>query len=246
MVEATRRLSHRIADLYQAVAIVPTSATSRRLLDALRGFVVEPTSESDGGAIGIGRRHALRLGLGTGATHLHYCDFDRVLHWIGHHPEELASVLDGVTHHDYLMLGRTARAFATHPRVQRDTEAITNHAFSLWFGEAVDVAAGSCGVSREAAELLLRRSTARTNATDAEWPALIRLSPGMAIGHVKTEGLEFETPDYFPDEIAAAGSLEAWLEERSESLGSWIGRTRLTLESLQALAGAIRSEGEKP
>ncbi len=233
MVKATRRWLAPLKEMYETIAVVPTSATSPLLLETLQGTVVEPLEESNG-SIGVGRRHALRLGLESGTPHLHYCDFDRILHWIWRYPQELASVVEAIQQHDYLILGRTERAFATHPRVQRDTEGITNHAFSLWFGHPVDVSAGSCGVSRRAAERLLEGSTAPTNATDAEWPALVRLMKGGRVGYLQTEGLEFETPDYFEDEIAQAGSLEAWLEERSRSLSGWISRTRLTLESIEA------------
>ncbi len=233
MVEPARRLLGRLQELYDGISVVATSSTSDDLLNSLVGTTVEPLEESNG-AIGIGRRHALRLGLRSEASHLHYCDFDRVLHWIGRYPSELAATVRAVESHDYLMIGRTDRAFATHPRVQLDTERITNHAFSLWYGEPVDVTAGSCGVSRQAAELLLERSTTPTNATDTEWPALIRLA-GMHVGFTQTEGLECETSDYFPDQIAAAGSMEAWLEERSRPLDSWVSRIRLTLDSLEAL-----------
>jgi hypothetical protein len=245
MVDATRRLLAPLKGLYEAIVVVPTSATSPRLLESLQGAIVRPLAESNG-SIGVGRRHALRLGLEAGASHLHYCDFDRILHWIWRYPHELPSVLEAIRRHDYLIIGRTERAFATHPRVQRDTERITNHAFSLWFGQAVDVSAGSCGVSRDAAELLLARSTAPTNATDAEWPALVRLMEGGRVGYLETDGLEFETPDYFREEIARVGSLEGWLEERSASLDAWIARTRLTLESLEATRGAIESAMMEP
>jgi len=242
MVGATDRLLGRVLELYESVAIVPTSATSPELLAALQGAIVEPLAESNG-AIGVGRRHALRLGLRSGAEHLHYCDFDRLLHWIGHYPRELASVLDAIRQHDYLILGRTARAFDSHPLVQRDTENVTNHAFSLWFGRAVDVAAGSCGTSRRGAELILERSVCPTNATDAEWPALVSHHLGReCVGFLETEGLEFETPDYYVEEIAAAGSLAAWLEERSASPANWVARARLALESLQALDAVERAQ----
>lgn len=234
MVETAHRLFARVRGLYEAVAIVPTPATSPHLLNALDGAVVSPLEES-AGAIGVGRRRALQLGLEAGANHIHYCDFDRLLHWIGRYPQELAGILQEIQRHEYLIIGRTSRAFGSHPRVQRDTEAITNHAFSLWFGAPVDVAAGSCGVSRPAAQLLLQRSTAPTNATDAEWPALVQVSWPGSVGYAETEGLEFETSDYFPEEVAAAGSVERWLEERSKPLDAWIARTRLTLQSLEAL-----------
>ena len=240
MVEATERLLGQLMELYEGIAVVATPSTSPRLLGALSGTTVESIEESNG-AVGVGRRHALRLGLRPGASHLHYCDFDRVLHWIGRYPSELAATVSAIQSHDYLMIGRTERAFATHPRVQVDTEGITNHAFSLWYGEPVDVAAGSCGVSRRAARLLLERSTAPTNATDTEWPAIVRMA-GMGVGFIRTEGLEFETPDYFGEEIATAGSLESWMEQRSRPLEAWVSRTRLALESLEALR-AVENQG---
>lgn len=234
MVDATTRVFREVAGLYESVAIVPTADTSPRLLDLLAGANVDPISTSNG-AIGVGRRHALELGLLAGANHLHYCDFDRILHWTAAYPDELERVLRRIEGCDYLIIGRTERAFATHPRVQRDTESITNRAFSLWYGKTVDVTAGSCGLSRRAADLVLRESAASTNATDAEWPALVRIRGSMPIDSVRTEGLEFETADYFAEEIAAAGSLEAWLEERSRPLDAWVARTRLALESLEAV-----------
>ena len=243
MVDATRRLLGRLQELYEGISVVPTSSTSERLLGTLSGVAVESLDESNG-AIGVGRRHALKLGLLSGASHLHYCDFDRILHWIDRYPSELTSILRAIQAHDYLMIGRTERAFATHPRVQVDTEGITNRGFSHWFGEPVDVTAGSCGVSAQAAALLLKRSVTNSNATDAEWPALVRLA-GLRVGFIRTEGLEFETPDYFQDQIAAEGSLEAWMEKRSQPLDSWISRTRLTLESLEALR-AVSREGRDP
>lgn len=234
MVEATKLLIDRLLEIYEAVVVAPTSHTSHDMFEALKGATVEPLEESDG-CIGVGRRYALRMGLTTSASHLQYCDFDRILHWIGHYPDELTSTLEQLQRYDYTIIGRTERAFASHPRVQRDTEAVTNHAFSLWFGRPVDISAGSCGLSRQAAALLLKKSEAPTNATDAEWPALVWVTRKMTLGFVETEGLEFETPDYFADEIAQAGSLEVWLEERSRPLTAWIARTRLTLESLQSV-----------
>lgn len=237
MVETTRLLFSRLLEMYEAVVVAPTFLTSPHMLEALEGAVVEPLEESNG-CIGVGRRHALRMGLRTNASHLHYCDFDRILHWIERYPEELASTLGELQKHDYTIIGRTDRAFATHPRVQRDTESITNHAFSLWFGQPVDISAGSCGVSRQAATLLLEKSVAPTNATDAEWPALVHMTKELGVGFVRTEGLEFETPNYYAEEIAQAGSLEVWLEERSKPLEAWITRTRLTLESLESILAA--------
>jgi hypothetical protein len=75
--------------------------------------------------------------------------------WYAPYPQELAQVSQQLPHHDLTVLGRTERAFASHPRAQRDTEAIVNHVFSLVTGYAWDVTAAARGLSRPAIEALV-------------------------------------------------------------------------------------------
>ena len=49
----------------------------------------------------------------------------------------------------YVCLGRTRRAFATHPYVQRTTERATNRAASLALGRRLDATAGACWLTRD-------------------------------------------------------------------------------------------------
>lgn len=49
----------------------------------------------------------LRLGLATGADHLHLCDFDYALHWIPTYPDELGQTVAAIPSYDLLILGRT-------------------------------------------------------------------------------------------------------------------------------------------
>ena len=50
----------------------------------------------------------IRLGLTSGHDHLHLCDFDHLLHWAAHYPDELRQVIGEITDYDLLILGHTA------------------------------------------------------------------------------------------------------------------------------------------
>ncbi len=194
-------------------------------------------------AIGVARRQALKLALEGPAGYFHYCDLDRLLHWWRTYPDELRATVARIPGCDYLVVGRTDRAFQTHPECQRLTEAITNRVGTLLLrrfwpdAPGWDFAAGSAALSRAVAAQILARSRAESNATDLEWPVLAAAA-GHRVEFVAVEGLEFETADYYPDEVAASGSVDAWVEARS-TLDEWIARTRLTYESLLAAREAL-------
>jgi hypothetical protein len=232
-------LLRRLPDLlqnYDSSTAIATPSTAPAVLAALRAAGVHLAVGASDAGIGVHRRAAVRAGLDLGAAHVHYCDLDRALHWAANFPEELAGVRQAIEGCDYLMLGRTERAFATHPPVQQAPERLTNLALSAALGRVVDATAGSCGLSRAAAEWLLPRSAAATNATDTEWPALLHFAPRhFRLDHRATEGLEFETPDLYPAEIAAAGSRAAWLAARSRPFEAWLARSRLAWDSIAAI-----------
>jgi len=228
---------------YPAMFIAATRDTSERLISGLLKNGAQVTQENR--PVGEGRRQALRLGLKSDYEFFHYCDFDRVLHWLNSYPQELIEVVFPVIReYDYLIIGRTSRAFLTHPEVQQTTEGLTNRIFSIYWGQEVDVTTGSCGVNRTAAELVLPYSVASSNATDTEWPTIIK-EFGKRAGVTQVEGLEFETPDFYQVEIEAAGSLEKWVERRYNCFDVWQARLRLTLKSAEAIQRILEITKEK-
>ena len=216
-----------------------TADATVRLLEKL-GPVRRDTANR---AIGVARRQALKLALEGPAGHFHYCDLDRLLHWWRTYPAELGRTVGLIPGRDYLIIGRTERAFGTHPECQRLTEGITNRVGTAVLGRFCpaardwDFAAGSAGLSREVAAYLVGRSRAESNATDLEWPVLAAAA-GFRVEFIAVEGLEFETADYYPEEVAALGSVGAWVEARN-TLAEWVARTRLTYESLLAAQEAL-------
>jgi hypothetical protein len=152
----------------------------------------------------------------------------------------LDAVIAEICSHDLLVLGRTERAWATHPAYQAETEPLFNHVFYLATGRRWDVGAGSRGLSRRAAKLLLSISTEETVGVDAEWPLLLLKQPpgaegGLCLGYRACEGLEFETADRFGPEIEAAGGYHAWVTQMSADPARWTYR----LQVAQLIAEAV-------
>ncbi|MBI5649394.1 MAG: hypothetical protein HZC40_02940 [Chloroflexi bacterium] len=59
-------------------------------------------------------------------SHIHYTDLDRLLRWIETRPDEWRAIVERAQTCACLIIGRTARAYATHPRALVETEAISN------------------------------------------------------------------------------------------------------------------------
>jgi hypothetical protein len=216
---------------YAAACALCSTQTFAPLVRLLRqqGVRVELSEPAVAGVEGLGhtKRASLRLGLLTGVDHVHVCDFDRALHWAAHYPDELDEVLALGQGADYLVLGRTGRAWNSHPAYQRHTEELFNRVYALITGQPWDIGAGSRMVSRQAASLLLERSEEPSVGIDAEWPLLVGAEPGLRLEYRECEGLEFETADRHRTEIEAAGGYEAWLRALESDPGRWAFRLRL-------------------
>ncbi len=203
-----------------------------------------------GGQPGEGRRAALAA---AGPDHAAWfsCDFDRWLHWARFWPEELTALPIRVTRLGrgkrlspwYICLGRTARAFRTHPAAQRFPETATNRALTAIAGRPLDAAAGAAWLTPEAVPLILTGSREPTAATDLEWPALILRHDPARLRGLRCEGLEWETPDVHAEAIAAAGGLVAWTRAVFDTPHMWSSRLRLAAASGAALARVL-DEGD--
>jgi hypothetical protein len=238
--EADKRLAAQIAaqlpalaQCYAAVVAFCSHETDAGILELLRahGVAVHRDGEPSAGIDRMGqvRRETLRAGLLAGTSHLQLCDFDRAIHWIAFWPDELREVIASISDYDLLVLGRTDRAWSTHPAYQAETEPLFNRVFALVTGLPWDVGAGSRGFSREAATWLLATSQEQTVGADAEWPLLLLRRDGLRVGYRRCEGLEFETADRFAPEIEAAGGRPEWLARQAADPRRWVFRLRLAL-----------------
>jgi len=198
-----------------------------------------------GSGLGLARRQALELALGFETPTLLYSDCDRILHWAENFPTELAHVLLLMAEHDFTIIGRTERAFQSHPRVQRDTEAILNHLFSLVLGQSWDGMAGARGLSCRAAQAILDGCRDEEISVDVSWPLYLQSLGGYTLGYLATEGMEFETQDRYSQEVVDAGGLDAWINLIDSDLDIWqhrLGYIPLYIQAMQPyMAGSEKS-----
>lgn len=188
--------------------------------------------------LGLWRRSALSAARAAtpAASRYLFCDLDRVLHWAEAYPDELTAALQTAASADCLVYGRTARAFASHPRAQRDTEAIANTGFGLASGLAWDVMTAARSLSAAATDLIISQCDDDTVGSDCSWPLLCRWA-GLSLAYQPTEGMEFETLDRYQDELDALGGAQAWLDRFDADPQQWLVRLGLAHAEV---ASAIR------
>jgi hypothetical protein len=138
--------------------------------------------------------------------------------------------------HDFTVLGRTERAFASHPRVQRDTEAIINTVYASVSGYAWDVTAAARGISRRAAAAIVEGCHEQSIGTDMAWPLFLQRRGGFSLGYRATEGLEFETADRYLDQVATAGGIQAWMARLDADPRRWAERLEVARVEVAAAA----------
>lgn len=227
---------------YPQVVIAATAATDPRVTARLAELGVRVVT---GGLTGEGRRAALAAA-GDGWDACFSCDFDRWLHWATAWPDELAALPACIARLSnrgvppwYVCLGRTSRAFRTHPAAQRLPEAATNRALSLAAGKPLDAVAGAAWLTPEAAAIILAASREPTAATDLEWPALILRHDPARLRGLRCEGLEWETPDFRSEEIAGFADRKAWVAATYDTPVVWGERLALAAASTSALRRTV-------
>lgn len=232
----------QMLERYGDILVTVTDATDnriRRRLEEVGATIVPGGNEPVGSAM----RALLRAAVATECSSYLYCDFDRWLHWCGTFPRELDEVSARIARKFpdawYVCVGRTERAFASHPEVQRVAEWATNRALEIAAGRPLDATAGACWVSRQGAAVILRGSQEETKATDLEWPALILAADPLRLGGMFVEGLEFETAEFYGEEARRLGGVAVWVRATYETPQMWGARLRLAADSVAGLARVL-------
>jgi hypothetical protein len=241
--DQTGRVLPQLQQVFSDIAVYANIATAAPSIEYLtqHGVRVRAEAVEEGfSVIGKFRRAAVEFALQGPCPFIIYCDFDRILHWMEYHPAELHHVAQRIAHYDFTILGRTPRAFATHPRIQRDTEAIINHVFErvsalASSGRAWDTGAGARGLSRRAAEAIVNGCLDDAISNDVTWPLCLQQRGDFSLGYLETEGLEFETPDRFLAEVARAGGVAQWSEQLDDDPQHWAMRLELARIEVAAM-----------
>ena len=197
--------------------------TDPRSIDALRTAGWDVAAGEGGVDRGLWRMVDLALGLPV--ERVHFCDLDRLLHWLIRFPHELLDLPSVWEDNDLTVLARTERAFQSHPSCQVLTEGIANAVIAKRTGIApIDAFSGSYVWSRRAAEAVKGAPGPRDLRFYAE-AVMAPFRAGCSLGCRMVEGLEWETPDQYPEEIATLG-FAAWLNQ-FESAAQWRHRAEM-------------------
>ncbi len=216
MAPLVRKCAPSISSLFHAVCAVATemaAASTLNSIELMPNATAVRKPENWDQKMGFGRRLAVNMAVQDGADYILHIDLDRLLHWILSYEDELIAILKkNVPAYDFLIMGRSERAFGTHPVQQREPESATNDAISRALGRRVDVTSGCSSFRREVGQTIVERSASDDfGSTDTEWPLIASLS-GFKIGYIEAEGLEFETSDLYSDRIREIG-YDAWIGE---------------------------------
>jgi hypothetical protein len=226
-----------LREAFSNIAVLATDTTDAASLARIEGaeILVRQTPPVGHVLLGRARRRAVQAGLELAGDQLLFCDLDRMLHWAEYHPDELLATVVALPQYDCTVLGRTDRAFASHPRTQRDTEAIVNSVFAQVSGKPWDVTAAARGLSRRAALAILAGCPEESVGTDTVWPLFLMQSGAFKVGYRATEGMEFETPDRFGDQVATLGSVQAWVDRLDGDAHEWVLRLEIARSEVAAM-----------
>jgi len=225
---ATEEALQAIVDVFGACTVVCSEESTAD---------VEPALSRSGVAVvrrGGERLDLYRAALAAAGEYVMYADFDRLLHWERSYPAELEEIARREPRPELTIIGRTARAFDSHPACQRLTEGPANELFRHLFDVPpdTDVFASCWILGRRAAAYLRDAPVAPGTAFYALWPAML-LRAGFGPGYLAAEGLEWETPDAHTDDIARLG-YDAW-HARFESSGQWLQRAEMSAQWITEL-----------
>lgn len=187
-IELFRLLTKRIEDIYSELFITISDETSSKLIDVIKESKFKYRIIPKRG-VAEARRAVVELGLTGNSQYFHYCDFDRLLTWVGNYIDELKDTVLHIHKHEYQIIGRTERAIRTHPEEWIETEKITNRICSMELKQEVDITAGSCSFSREVAKYINRFS--KEQMTDAEWAMIALRIAKLQVTTSFVEGLEY-------------------------------------------------------
>jgi len=196
------------------------------------GFIAQV--ESDDRQIAI-YKTALRITLenidNPSSQRIFHIDFDRLVHWINTYPKELTNILQNNINVEYLHIGRTTRAFSTHPKTQRETEIIVNEFGSkiLGFGDIKDLISVCYIFSKDLGEKILKINNFTTTGFYGSWPIYF-WNFANTKSYIEVEGHEWETPDRFKVEIEKIG-FERW-KEQFQSAKEWHKRVNVLHDCL--------------
>jgi len=127
--------------------------------------------DADLDSIGAHRRQSLEMASGLGGdVPILRADLDHVLRWVERDSVELGEVVSKLEESEFTVIGRSVASMQMVPERLKSTESIVNHVYSLITGQRWDLMMSARGVSKAAADLIIKSSVVDTVGNDTEWP----------------------------------------------------------------------------
>lgn len=179
-----------INQTFDDVYLCVSDATANTVYEACHHFFSHVKIIKKNGAADARRRVlSYALELATVESQFMYCDFDRIITWFKHYPIEIEKIANKNITVDYTIVGRTKKAFESHPVTWQQTENITNTVASDYFKmDQIDITAGSAIITYRTGELISQYS--KHSHTDCEWPLIVKNNGGL-LAEIKTDGLMY-------------------------------------------------------
>ena len=221
------RLLPGLRERFGDLAVHTTASTHRGVLDLLESAGAGlTTSPADTDAIGRHRREAVALALEVGVVdHILYLDPDHALRWLENDADEFDAAVRRIGRSDCTVIGRGPRSMAALPRRLAATEGIVNEIFRLVSGRPWDAMMAARGLSRRAAEAIVKGCNVDTIGNDCAWPLFCQ-SRGLTLDYLEADGLTYRTEsDYAADAE----------DRRDEDPMEWALRVRLAAQHVEAM-----------
>ena len=153
------------------------------------------------------RRLVLREGLKENADYYLSIDLDRLLFWLEKYPKELVKAINSIKNlsdNEFLSIGRTKKAWDSHPDYQKIPELKTNRAISKELGFSVDITNGCYSFPRKIGHLIDRKALgSKAGVSDVEWLMISKVYAKAKIHAIFVDGLAWETNLIFGKKRAA-------------------------------------------
>ena len=202
-----------IKNIFKSISLVLTDKTAKKIGDFLTKngvkIIINPTGRGS-----LSRKNALIEALKISCDCFLSIDFDRLLFWLEKYPNELLKVIKQIkqlNENDYLVIGRTDKAWNSHPTFQKIPEEETNDAISKEINKIADVTSGCRAFGRKIALSIVKNAKAiHSGISDTEWPMIVHLHNKANIKSIFVDGLSYETELIFGYERAhkAQGEYE--------------------------------------
>ncbi len=232
--------------LFDKVVVVVTPATHPDVLAYLKDAqcIVERRKKN---VVGETYFRAFELGAQQEPGYIFACDFDRILHWVDRYPSELHQVVKKLQRSEkgraeYIVCERTPRAYRTHHEALYTCEQIANRLVSNALGEKKqhDFLSGACIASQAAAKILLAYGGPYPGIEHmAVWPLVLQKKK-VHVSYQAFEGLEWETPHQYREQVRRAGGVREWRKQLS-TLTEWkrrVGHIQQMIDGIEVANGA--------